>query len=606
MPGIHFITSINRINPDLLKQAGEEVLLKRNYEHTSLFSTSRTSLSFSGYDGYPCLYHEERDYIFLVEGLIYNIGDREIINRLKAIAEAKEIGSTPEKEIRDLIEQADGDFLAIIYNKKYDQTIIFNDRWGRLPAYIYNNGGSFIFSRELKFVLNMIPAITIDKIAVAEFLSLEYNFGDKTLFRDIKNLRPSSYISLANDNREINCNILPVIPLNFDRYGKSLSRKDAIRNSCELFYNAIKSRVEKADELKIALTADLSGGFDTRAVVGGLCHTGTEFIACSDDLITGEEFDYAGELADRLRLVLNNYIAEHPVDGLEELSSITYITDGTVNAYINTACFYDDLERQKDLPSPRMNFMGLGGEFMRNVYKRKLFYKNIPNMLIDDAFTHALSINTVTRLLKIERSQLLDNFTTEFKSLEEKTLDGQMRHLFFTYYHKAVNAGENRHRIFNWTIAPFWSNNLFGFLTQKVPHQINYDFYLRFLNMLDKNLLTVPFYPHSYCLKRFPMRFVFKFKKGIRAIIRDNRFLYKWARQIRGKNNDMDHEEYRYLIEELCTISEKSLLVKSCFDIDEIKKFAFENSNRYKFYHLLTVILYFYEIERRFSNKIMV
>ena len=67
----------------------------------------------SVYDNYPISTWEDEDSIYVVEGIIYNISEASVRERLNGIA-----NSFSKDQVSCLVKEADGDFVAAIYKKK--------------------------------------------------------------------------------------------------------------------------------------------------------------------------------------------------------------------------------------------------------------------------------------------------------------------------------------------------------------------------------------------------------------------------------------------------------------------------------------------------------
>lgn len=607
MPGLHVLSFSSRIHRETLNQASNELLYRDDFKLTEVYCAENNCILFSGHNNYPRTVYENDNILVLLEGLIYNKNDEVIINDLEVIAKRYITNQNYKHDITTFIDDSDGDFLALLFFKRKGDVLIFNDRWGRLPAFYSSFDNKFILSREVKFILNFLPSIEFDRTGMAEFLSLEYNLGDKTIIKNIKRMMPASLLQVNNTNGVIKSSYGQLISVNFKIKDVNMTRKEAVSTCHELFIKSIDLRVNKLKEKGLNLTADLSGGYDTRAVFGGLCRVNAEFTACNDNLITGDESKIARQLADLFGKNLHSFSAFHPVNDMYEMARINYITDGMINTKVNTACFYDDLERRKKIKGYHANFMGLGGEFLRRIYRKKSFYRGVPEMLIDNAFTHYISVNDSCAILKIDRNTLKDNFQNEINVLNETATGDIVRHIYFDYYSKAVSAGENRHRIFNWTVAPFWGKDLFDFATRQIPPEyITYGFYFQLLEKLDPKLLDVPIFGSNVKLNSAFSRTLYKTGVKIKTTVRDNKYLFKIAKRFYGRSRRLTpaDENLSKLVNQLFQTCVDSQVLNSCINVTVLERFMNKNANILQIYQLLTLILYIQEVEKRFSDKI--
>ena len=99
-----------------------------------------------------------------------------------------------EKHGRSFLENLNGEFAGLIYNRKKSDITLFADRVGSRPIYYMKTNGSLIFSTNIQSILKH-PQIDVemDVEMLAEFLSGKYSpLGTKTIFKGIKELHPGS------------------------------------------------------------------------------------------------------------------------------------------------------------------------------------------------------------------------------------------------------------------------------------------------------------------------------------------------------------------------------------------------------------------------------
>ncbi|MEW5925821.1 MAG: hypothetical protein AB1746_17710, partial [Candidatus Zixiibacteriota bacterium] len=536
MPGLSLIAKTEPLGQ---KAADSFLLLKHlpKFNIDSIISNRNIAAAFVGYDGYPKICFDDPDKFILVEGMIYNFGDDIIKSSLIGIAGKFRENDSYQENIRRFMADADGDYLVFIYLKKESRLLLFNDRWGRLPFYYSFSDKMLVLSREVKFILEWVPRLQYNVHAMAQFLTLEYIPGDSTFFKEIYRLAPASVIEADITDTVINASVSPrIIPVSFKHMETGLKRYQAAEKYLELFRQSLKWRVDKLSEKNIPIVTDLSGGYDTRAVFAGLCEIGADFTACSDRLITGDETGTARRLAELYGKDICVMAAEHPIDNIDEMARLLYITDGLVNALIDTSCYYDDLERENKIPGPFANFKGMGGEFIRWVYMPKKGYHHLADAIIDDGYNHYMEISQACSLLGLKKDDLRDNLKSEIDHYNEPDPTGQTRHLFFDYNNKTVNTGEDRNRLFCWTVAPLWGNHLFSFASEMIPPRyIDYDFFALFLELLSLKSIRIPIYGSGVRFDSVVSRVLFRNRMNIKRTIRDNKYLFKTARWIRER-----------------------------------------------------------------------
>jgi asparagine synthase (glutamine-hydrolysing) len=599
MVGISIVFSCDTLAPAKIGASYRELQNKDDYKISQFFSKEKAIIGFSGYEGYPLQCYEDKNVLILLEGLIYDKTDSEINIKLRKIAEAYHQREAYKGQIIELTENSDGDYIVFMYFKNEQATMVFNDRWGRLPAFFFAEDNTFAFSREIKFLLHWITSIEFDPIAMAEFLIYEYNLGQKTLIKGITRFNPASFLEVQCSQGKMCVTEEALLPVNFETIDLHLSRNEIIKQCVKLYKESLSVRVKKTKERGLQIIADLSGGYDTRAVFGGLCQMHVPFTSCTDNLDTGDESYIARQLTDSYDKTLCKFSSSHLVHDFSTLRNITYLTDCTVNGWTAVSCYYDSLEREKSFVTPTAQFMGFGGEFIRHPYRLKKHYPSLISMLEDAAYTNSLPPLEALAITKLNRRDFRENLEHEVAQFTEHEERDKVKHLYFEYYNKLVNGGENRHRMFSWTVQPLWGKNLFTFEMKHIPSKmISYMFFIDFLGSLDRRLLTVPIYGSNLRLDSRVRCVLYEAKMRMREMLSDNRYAFNlWKWMIRGphKNECQAAEEVRRMFQDT--------FVSLQFDCAAIEK-SLKSAREIEIYHLLTLVTYIAEVGRRFGRKV--
>ncbi len=104
----------------------------------------------------------------------------------------------------DMLPMLQGMFAVAIIDRNRDRTYLIRDRIGIKPLYYcMQKRGLCGFGSEIKPLLSY-PFVTksIDREAMAEFLSYEYIQAPKTIFKDIRQVMPGHYICLKGNDFE--------------------------------------------------------------------------------------------------------------------------------------------------------------------------------------------------------------------------------------------------------------------------------------------------------------------------------------------------------------------------------------------------------------------
>ena len=153
---------------------------------------------------------------------------------------------------KDCLVKFNGMWAFVIYDASEGKLFCSRDRFGIKPFYYYYEPGkSFIFSSEIKTILQLIKPVA-DPQSILELFTTSYmDHSSRTFFRDINQLIPSHFIEISQKAFSIN------------RYYQI-----TVKNSSLDFYGAIEEfRNTLKDAVKIRMRSDVPLGF---ALSGGV------------------------------------------------------------------------------------------------------------------------------------------------------------------------------------------------------------------------------------------------------------------------------------------------------------------------------------------------
>jgi asparagine synthase (glutamine-hydrolysing) len=156
-----------------------------------------------------------------------------------------------------------GSFSGALFDKEKDKWIIFTDHIGSKHIYYDERNGNLLVSSEMSSLYDIyykrnIP-YSLDPQAAYMLLSYGYMLNDYTLCKEIKRLKPGSYLTYQKGNLKIkNYYSLP------EEYDYSITENEAIEKVDKLFRKAIELQFEKDKEYGYKHLVALSGGLDSR------------------------------------------------------------------------------------------------------------------------------------------------------------------------------------------------------------------------------------------------------------------------------------------------------------------------------------------------------
>jgi asparagine synthase (glutamine-hydrolysing) len=224
----------------------------------------------------------------------------------------------------DFLQKLDGTFVIVIYDMMQKRVIVANDRHGLRPLYFAQIGNKFVFSSEVKaFLRDKDFAKDINDEAVGDFFAFGRIFGDKTFFKGIKVVKPASIFVWSEGQ------------LLERQYWRFSFRGDVDQEHDEVYYaralaKAYKTAVAERMKGKHDFGVFLSGGLDSRCIVGAVPHQSPTVSTYTYGIEGGDEARLAEKVAEK-RKTRHKFIALRE----DYLSSFAergvFLTDGMLN-----------------------------------------------------------------------------------------------------------------------------------------------------------------------------------------------------------------------------------------------------------------------------------
>lgn len=95
----------------------------------------------------------------------------------------------------NFVDELNGMFSIVIYDKLEEKIFLFRDRMGIKPLYYYYDDNHFIFASELKAMILLKINKSINYDAVYAYLHLGYIPSDKTIYKKINKVNPGSFLT---------------------------------------------------------------------------------------------------------------------------------------------------------------------------------------------------------------------------------------------------------------------------------------------------------------------------------------------------------------------------------------------------------------------------
>ncbi|MGX4641058.1 asparagine synthase-related protein [Massilia sp. SYSU DXS3249] len=191
-----------------------------------------------------------------------------------------------------VLSRARGTFCGLHYHATDHRLTLFVDKIGVRPLYVWAGPRFVVFSTALR-VLEAIPAVPkqFDVRGVTEVVAFNFSLGDRTPYLGINMLRSGETVSVTGGQVERSLYWRWDGPLD-----TSVDYDQAVKRSYSEFIKAIDRRHRKS----AIAAAFLSGGLDSRVIVGGLAANGSTVFAVNYAPDRSQDQVFAKFVADKL------------------------------------------------------------------------------------------------------------------------------------------------------------------------------------------------------------------------------------------------------------------------------------------------------------------
>lgn len=462
-----------------------------SYRAKMLFEDDSVLIGSTAYEHYPITTLDDSDFFIVLEGMIYNIDDATIRRDLFTIADDLHKAGHLKETITRFLAHADGEFVVLIYDKQTGDFCVFNDALGRLPFFWYGDDEVLAFSREIKFIHPFIDRVTFNRPALMEYLLYGFALGERTLIEGIERFQPATLvISRGLDHTLSKEQVLPLTfePTEEDRKSPQENIEDLRRS----FLEGLQNRVEKLGSKKPLIA--LSGGLDSRATLAGLtaCGVKPRGITYSTTPEDARELEYTRKIADLFDVPLTCLTPSKEPDYRRYVA----MTDA---AQLISLADVADIQEQIMLHEGTdvVYYTGLyGGELLRylNVTSGLDSDDDLVQFILTTPDQYRYDHEKVCAMLQIPDDEMRQHLRAHIATYPERDPYDRYIHFKFEKDYKWAGPGEDRNRLFFWTITPFYSRGFFSTACAIDEHKKNTLFFRNFLYSLDPRTCMVDYY----------------------------------------------------------------------------------------------------------------
>lgn len=462
MPGLSFVCDFQND----LRQKTEEIdacfrslLHNPDYRYEALLEEPSFVLGCTGYEGYPTSVFQTDDLYIFLEGRVYGRNQREVEEELLGVAARLFAEEPDESNIVEWQLRTDGEFILFILNRKTDEICILNDALGHLPLYYSESRNQVVVSRDIRFITKLLDDLEFDKISLAQYLLLRYPLEERTLWKNIKRLKPLSLVRIHPGSRKLELKTLYTFNFANKRY-EGRSAKENVQRLVPVYEAACRNRVMNRNGLKNVMS--LSGGLDSRIVACSLKRCDIPFLGATfldSRKRAAADVAVARQLAECLGVEWRVFELSPPTG--KDALSLLRLKSGM--NYLAMSFITPFLSQLRTTYGSRINyFTGDTGLALRG--KSITFRpKNLENLLDYIIGKNSrIPLSAVARIIGVDKRELVDEFLGYLDSLPENELDDKYAH--FTIIGRGTSwhyEGMDRNRCFFWSAAPMEATPFF-------------------------------------------------------------------------------------------------------------------------------------------------
>ena len=166
-----------------------------------------------------------------------------------------------------------GMFAIALWDSRHKRLLLARDRIGKKPLFYSWDGRRLVFASEIKAIWAAGGVSKeMDLEAFSDYFSYQYVPAPKTIFKNVRKLRPAHYLVIEGSNlREV-----PYWDIRFDE-SRQLSEAEWCESFLEEYRTAVKSRLIS----DVPLGAFLSAGVDSSSVVALMNEVQSPVTTCS-------------------------------------------------------------------------------------------------------------------------------------------------------------------------------------------------------------------------------------------------------------------------------------------------------------------------------------
>jgi asparagine synthase (glutamine-hydrolysing) len=182
-----------------------------------------------------------------------------------AAASANAISKALISDDDDILRRAVGSFAAASWDARTSTLKLCADKLALRPVYVYLDKENCLFATNLRTLRELTGRLlSVDEQGLAEFIYLGQSFDSRTVYEDVRVLRPAEVLAVTGDRQTSS---------RYFDWSAIAPRVADEGATCSLLYGTFIQAIRRRSHQPVE-DAFLSGGLDSRCVVAGLIDTG--------------------------------------------------------------------------------------------------------------------------------------------------------------------------------------------------------------------------------------------------------------------------------------------------------------------------------------------
>ena len=435
MPGFQFSYNIacKETSKDNLGDFASKIYYKKE----------ASCLPSSGYPDYPLISWPENNFQILFEGIIYDVSEAELKQKIQAFCALQ----ITEYQLQNWLHQRDGEFVLLIFNSDNQQLWLWNDVFGRLPVYLFQESGKLLIGRDIQQMRNISGSKSFDAFGLAATLLFGYALGEQSLWEGISYLPPGAILKADFKADKLD------ISKGFEAYRFDDKSPPNPETWIESLSTALENRLQKLPNLALSL----SGGLDSRLIAGLLKKMEVNIAAYTYQDAEGSasaDVQAVEQMVKQLQWERQHKFISLEENSVARIQELMQLKQGL--NYAGMAFLLPFLKYFAQQNHPMITGDG-GDKLLADLHPliRLRSHKQLLNYLLRQ---HGrLKLETVAQWSGISVKALKDYLLTHLESYQETPEKAHSQFLLRERGRKWLFEGEDRNRAFCWSTTAFYS-----------------------------------------------------------------------------------------------------------------------------------------------------